>query len=81
MKGNIMNKQSAKKKLNDVKIKFLQILEERPLETIATLSAAALAVAKVISSVNEAQNAKTWRKEVKRREQKQRMRATDYPRR
>jgi phosphoribosylanthranilate isomerase len=81
MKGNIMNKQNAKKKLNDVKIKFLQILEERPLETIATLSAAALAVAKVISSVNEAQNAKTWRKEVKRREQKQRMRATDYPRR
>lgn len=81
MKGNIMNKQSAKKKLNDVKIKFLQILEERPLETIATLSAAALAVAKVISSVNEAQNAKTWRKEVKRREQNQRTRYMNQSRR
>lgn len=72
-----MNKAQAKKKLNDVKIKFLQLLEERPLETIATLSAAALAVAKVVSSVNEAHNAKTWRREVKRREQQVRQR---YPR-
>jgi phosphoribosylanthranilate isomerase len=66
-----MNKEQAKKKLNDVKIKFLQLLDERPLETIATLSAAALAVAKVITSVNEAHNAKTWRREVRRREQNQ----------
>jgi hypothetical protein len=75
-----MNTVKAKKKLNDVKTKFLQILEERPLETIATLSAAALAVAKVVSSVNEARNAKTWRREVQRREQNQRR--TNYaPRR
>jgi phosphoribosylanthranilate isomerase len=76
-----MNTEKAKKKLTDVKIKFLQVLEERPLETIAALSAAALAVAKVISSVNEAQNARTWRKEVRRREQKQRMRDVNYPKR
>jgi hypothetical protein len=69
-----MNKAQAKKKLTDIKNKFLQLLEERPLETIATLSAAALAVAKVVTSVNEAHNAKTWRREVRRREQTARQR-------
>ena len=67
---------NAKKKFNDVKDRFLQVLEERPLETVAVLSAAALAVAKVIGSVNEAQNAKTWRREVRRREQAQQGRYT-----
>jgi hypothetical protein len=75
-----MNKAQAKKKLNDVKIKFLQLLEERPLETIATLSTAAIAVAKVVTSVNQTRNARTWKKEVRRREQAQRMRSTRYPR-
>lgn len=75
-----MNKAQAKKKLNDVKIKFLQLLEERPLETIATISTAAIAVAKVVTSVNQSRNAKTWRKEVRRREQNQRTRSTHYPR-
>jgi phosphoribosylanthranilate isomerase len=74
-----MNKAQAKQKLNDVKIKFLQLLEERPLETIATISTAAIAVAKVVTSVNQSRNAKTWRKEVHRREQQQRMRSTRYP--
>lgn len=65
---------NAKKKFEDAKARLIQAFNDRPLETIAVFSAAALAVAKVISSVNEAQNAKTWRKEVRRREQKQRAR-------
>lgn len=75
-----MNKAQAKKKLTDVKNRFLQLLDERPLETIATLSTAALAVAKIVTSVNQSRNAKTWRQEVKRRERNQRMRSTNYPR-
>jgi hypothetical protein len=55
-------------------------LDERPLETIATLSTAALAVAKIVTSVNQSRNAKTWRREVRRREQSARARR-DYPRR
>jgi len=68
---NIMN---AKKTYENAKARLLQAFEERPLETIGVLSAAALAVAKIISSTTEARNAKTWRKEVQRREQKQRAR-------
>ncbi len=75
-----MNKAQAKKKLSDVKNRFLQLLDERPLETIATLSTAALAVAKIVTSVNQSRNAKTWRREVQRREQSARARR-DYPRR
>jgi hypothetical protein len=80
-KESIMNKAQAKKKLVDVKNRFLQLLDERPLETIATLSTAALAAAKIVSSINQSRNAKTWRKEVQRRERnQQRMRSTNYPR-
>jgi hypothetical protein len=75
-----MNKAQAKKKLSDVKNRFLQLLDERPLETIATLSTAALAAAKIVTSINQSRNAKTWRREVRRREQSARARR-DYPRR
>lgn len=74
MKGNIM---SVKKKYNDAKDRFLQLLQERPLETVAVISGAALAAAKLISSVTEARNAKTWKREVQRRERSQQGR---YPR-
>jgi hypothetical protein len=64
---------TAKKKYEEVKAKAIQLMQERPLETIATLSAAALAVAKIINSVTEAQNAKVWKREVQRREREQQM--------
>lgn len=62
---------SAKKKYEDLKAKAIQLFEERPLETIATVSAAALAVAKLVGSITEARNAKTWKREVERRERNQ----------
>lgn len=62
---------NAKKKYEDLKAKAIQLFEERPLETIAAISAAALAAAKMINSVTEARNAKTWKREVQRREQNQ----------
>lgn len=65
---------SAKTKFENAKAKAIQLLQERPLETIATISAAALAAAKVISSITEARNSATWKREVKRREQNQRTR-------
>jgi hypothetical protein len=64
---------TAKKKYEEVKAKAIQLMQERPLETIATLSAAALAVAKIINSITEAQNAKVWKREVQRREREQQM--------
>lgn len=63
---------SAKKKYEDVKARAIQLFNERPLETIATLSAAALAVAKILGAVTEARNAKTWKREVERRERNRR---------
>ena len=63
---------SAKKKFEDAKTRALQLLDERPLETIATLSAAVLAVAKILGAVTEARNAKTWKREVERRERNRR---------
>jgi hypothetical protein len=65
---------TTKKKFEDLKAKAIQLFEERPLETIATISAAALAIAKVMNSVTEARNAKTWKREVERREQNQKRR-------
>jgi hypothetical protein len=69
MKGTIM---STQKKFDAVKAKATELMQERPLETIAVISAAALATAKLISSVTEARNSSTWKREVKRREQNQR---------
>lgn len=63
---------NAKKKYEDVKVRFLQLLDERPLETIAVLSVAATAVAKLVSSVTQARNSKTWKREVDRRERNRR---------
>ena len=72
MKGNMMS--TTKKKFENIKAKAIQLFEERPLETIATISAAALATAKLIGSVTEARNAKTWKREVERRERNQKRR-------
>jgi len=65
---------SAKKKFEDVKAKAIQLMEERPLETIAVAAVAITATAKLISSVTEARNSATWKREVQRREQKQQTR-------
>lgn len=59
---------SIKTKFNVVTTRAVQLLEERPLETIAVISAAALAAAKLISAVTEARNSETWKREVRRRE-------------
>lgn len=67
---------TAKKKFNDAKARFIQLLQERPLETIAAVSAVALAAAKMIGAVTEARNSTTWKREVRRREDAQR----GYPR-
>ena len=62
---------SFQDKVNATKAKATQLMQERPLETIATISAATLAAAKIISSVSGARNSSTWRREVRRREQNQ----------
>jgi hypothetical protein len=69
MKGK---KMTAKKKFEDIKAKALQLMEERPLETLAVASVAVTAVAKLISSVTQARNSKTWKREVDRRERRSR---------
>jgi hypothetical protein len=73
MKGITM---SAKKKFEDVKAKALQLMEERPLETLAVAAVTVTAVAKLISSVTEARNSATWKREVRRREMNQNRRYT-----
>lgn len=65
---------NAKKKFEDVKVRFIQLMQERPLETIAVISAAAMAAAKILNSFTEARNSSTWKREVKRREQSQQKR-------
>lgn len=62
---------SMKKKFDNAKAKTLQLLDERPLETIIVASMAVTATAKLIHSVTEARNSGTWQREVKRREQNQ----------
>jgi hypothetical protein len=70
-KGTIM---FDKKKFEDAKAKAYQLMQERPLETLAVASAAIVATAKLISSVTEARNSATWKREVRRREDNQRTR-------
>lgn len=60
-----------KQKYEAAKARAVQLMSEHPLETIATISAAAIATAKVISSVTEARNSATWKREVRRRERNQ----------
>lgn len=60
---------NAKRNLTNLKNKALRILEERPLETVAVAAVAMTATAKLISSVTEARNSATWKREVQRREQ------------
>lgn len=60
-----------KKKFNDFTTEASKLMKERPLETIAAVSMAAIATAKLINSVTEARNSSTWKKEVNRRTQNQ----------
>lgn len=69
-KGTKMS--TTKKQFEDAKARFIQLMQDRPLETVAAISAAALAAAKLLSSVTEARNSATWKREVKRRELAQR---------
>lgn len=62
----------AKKKFTDAKNKAIQLMKERPLETIVVASMAVTAAAKLINSATEARNSSTWKKEVERRERKER---------
>ena len=62
---------NAKKKFEDVKAKAFQLMQERPLETLAVVSVTVTAVAKLISSVTEARNSTVWKREVQRRERNQ----------
>jgi len=62
---------STKTKFNDAKTRLIQLMDEKPLETIVVISTAALATAKLISSVTEARNSSTWKREVQRRERNQ----------
>lgn len=64
---------SVKAKYEKAKARFFQLMDERPLETIAVLSVAATATAKLIRSATEARNSATWKREVQRREQAQQM--------
>lgn len=61
-----------KKKLEEMKTRLVEVVKERPLESIIVATAAVAAVAKLIDSVSSAHNSTTWRREVKRRERKQR---------
>jgi hypothetical protein len=62
---------STKATFANAKTRLVQLMEEKPLETIVIISTAALAAAKLISSVTEARNSSTWKREVQRRERKQ----------
>ncbi len=61
-----------KEKLEKAKQDILKLYKEKPLEMMLATAAAIGAVTKVVHTVTEAQNAKTWRREVKRRERIQR---------
>lgn len=61
-----------KEKLTKTKNDILKLYKEKPLEMMVATAAAVGAVTKIIHTVTEAQNAQTWRREVRRRERKQR---------
>lgn len=65
---------SIKTKYEETKAKAAQLMRDRPLETLAVAAATATAVAKVIDTVSRAQNAATWKREVKRRERSRKTR-------
>lgn len=62
---------SFKKKYDAAKARAVQTFQEYPLETIAVISAAAIAASKLIGATTDARNSGTWKREVKRREQNQ----------
>jgi hypothetical protein len=64
---------STKATFANAKTRLVQLMEEKPLETLAVISATALATAKLISSITEARNSSTWKREVRRRERNQKI--------
>lgn len=68
----MINQAKIKKTYEDVKARALQTFQDHPLETIAVIAMAATATAKLISSITEARNSKTWKREVSRRERQAR---------
>ena len=60
-----------KEKVQKAKEDILKLYKEKPLEMMLATAAAVGAVTKIVHTVTEAQNAKTWRREVRRRERKQ----------
>lgn len=59
-----------KTKIESAKTTFVSTFQERPLETTAAIVAVLGITAKIIDTATQAQNAQTWRKEVKRRSAK-----------
>jgi hypothetical protein len=60
------------KSMDKAKAKIRQAWEENPLLVIGVAAGAATAAAKVLDSVTSANNARTWRKEVDRRDRNSR---------
>ncbi|ASR84616.1 hypothetical protein PQB76_gp036 [Arthrobacter phage Cheesy] len=61
-----------KKKYEDAKAKIVETVKERPLESVIAASLAMTATAKLLNSITQARSAKTWEREVRRRETNQR---------
>lgn len=57
-----------KKKFTNAKDRIVTLYSERPVEMLFATATVLGAAGKVVHSITEAQNAVTWRKEVKRRE-------------
>lgn len=60
-----------KKKYVETRDKALGFAKEHPLETVVILSMAITAGSKGLNSITQARNAKTWQREVDRRERNQ----------
>ncbi|AXH44173.1 hypothetical protein SEA_GOCRAZY_35 [Arthrobacter phage GoCrazy] len=63
-----------KKKYEEVKESVLETVKKHPLESVAVAALAMTATSKLINSVTQARSAKTWEREVRRREMNQRRR-------
>jgi hypothetical protein len=57
----------TKKQISDAKNKIVAMYAERPIEMMIATGALLTGVAKVVHSINESQNAVSWRREVNRR--------------
>ncbi|AMM44403.1 hypothetical protein MUDCAT_35 [Arthrobacter phage Mudcat] len=61
-----------KKKYTEARDKAVTFAKEHPLETVVIISMAITAGSKGLNSITQARNAKTWQREVDRRERNQR---------